>query len=187
MITRDDIAYVTARYGRIPFYFGHSYKFDLEFVLDTIREATHRYGIELAVFDHLHFLVRETDNVSAQVGAAVRAFKLLAEELRIPIILICQPKKIYGKNTRMTFMDLRDAASIGQDADTVVIVHRDRLPDVDPDDRGEADPIFSKDAEIIVDATRYNPGGITKLLFDGAFSRFFYDEKDRKKTYKHEV
>ena len=187
MITREDILHVSAQYGKVPFYFGHSYKFTLEFVLDTIRESVKRYGIELVVFDHLHFLVRETENVSAQVGNAVRAFKLLAEELRIPIILICQPKKIYGKNTRMTFMDLRDAASIGQDADTVVIVHRDRLPEVDPDERGESAPIFSSDAEIIVDATRYNPGGVAKLLFDGAFSRYFLDAKDKKQTYKFEV
>ena len=83
----------------------------------------------------------------------------------------------------MTYDDLRDAASIGQDADTVVIVHRDRLPAEDPDDRGEETPIFSDVAEIIVDATRYNPGGSTKLHFNGAFSRYFLDKKDEKAAY----
>ena len=185
-ITAEDVQYVSARFGRIPLYLAHSYKFTVEQVIDTIRESVHRYGIELVVFDHLHFLVRSLTHITEEIGNVVRDFKLLAEELRIPIILICQPRKVQGKNAKMTYDDLRDAASIGQDADTVVIVHRDRIPD-DNDERGADNPIFSEDAEIIVDATRYNPGGSVKMLFDGAFSRYFLDKKDRARAYKTEV
>ncbi|MHC4643995.1 MAG: DnaB-like helicase C-terminal domain-containing protein [Planctomycetota bacterium] len=186
-ISQEDLQFVQARYGNIPFYVAHSYRFTVEQVFETIREAVNRYGIELVIFDHLHFLVRSLTHITEEIGNVVRDFKLLAEELRVPIILICQPRKVQGKNARMTYDDLRDAASIGQDADTVVIVHRDRLPAEDPDDRGEENPIFSNVAEIIVDATRYNPGGSTKLHFNGAFSRYFLDEKDERATYTRET
>jgi len=181
-ISYEDLVVFDAKYGRSPFYYAHSFKFDLDTVLETIREAYHRYGIEVALFDHLHFLIRDAENVSSKVGVAVRSFKMLAEELRIPIILICQPKKIQGKNTRPTRDDLRDSSSIGQDADTVVIIHRDRLPTQDDAEDGE--PLFSDIAEVIVDATRYNPGGVTKLYYNGAISRFWNDKKEEKKSFK---
>ena len=183
-ITEDDILHVAARYASMPFYFAWSNRPSVEFAIETIREAVNRYGIEVVCFDHLHFLVREIDNVPARIGSAVRDFKMLAEELRIPVILICQPRKVGGKNGKMTFDDLRDSAAIGQDADTIIIVHRDRLPD--SEDRDDESPIFSDEAEIIVDATRYNPGGVVKLFFDGALSKFFLDKKDRGRAFKLE-
>jgi KaiC/GvpD/RAD55 family RecA-like ATPase/5S rRNA maturation endonuclease (ribonuclease M5) len=181
-ITYEDLVYIEMKHSKAPFYYAHSFQFDLETVLETIREAHHRYGIEVALFDHLHFLIRDSENVAAKVGVAVRAFKMLAEELAIPIILVCQPKKIQGKNVRPTRDDLRDSSSIGQDADTVVILHRDRLPQGDDQEDGE--PLFSDIAECIVDATRYNPGGMTKLYYNGALSRFWNDKKEEKKAFK---
>lgn len=175
-ITKEDATYVKTMFGKKPFYLAHSYKFTPEDVFETIRTAVRRYGIELMVFDHLHFLVRSIDHVTSEVSAAVRAFKLLAEELKIPIILICQPGKLRN-NRRMTVDDLRDSSSIGQDADTVIIVHRERTQQTDELVVDENRPSFSSTAEIIVDATRYNPGGITTLKFNGEISRYFEDTK----------
>lgn len=180
-ISYEDLVFVEAKYGTMPFYFAHSFQFDLDTVLETIREAHSRYGIEVAVFDHLHFLIRDSDNIPAKIGVAVRAFKMLAEELMIPIILVCQPKKLANKNARMNRDDLRDSSSIGQDADTVVIIHRDRLPQADEIEDGE--PLFSDIAEVIVDATRYNPGGVTKLYYNGAISRYWNDKKEEKAAF----
>jgi hypothetical protein len=186
-ISRDDITVVKATFGRKPFYLAHSYQFTLDQVFDTIRDAVKRYGIEFMVFDHLHFLIRSLDNTTAEVGAAVRGFKLLAEELRIPIMLICQPRKVKSKHARVTTEDLRDSSAIGQDADTVIILHRARIDDDKAPEGGDEpiaeskEPVFSPWTQVIIDATRYNPGGITKLYYNGGYSRFFIDQEHERR------
>lgn len=178
-ITTDDLDVVHGLFGRKPFYLGHSYTFTPEIVVETIRASVQRYGIEFLVFDHLHYLIRSLSNVAAEVSNMVRQFKLLAEELKIPIILIAQPKKLTGKRSRMTIHDLRDSSSIGQDGDTIIILHRDRL-DVGLKRRNKK-IIFSNNSEIIVEATRYNPGGVAELVFDGALSRYFNNKREQRK------
>lgn len=184
-MTRDDVVFMKAMYGRKPLYNAHSYRFTVDEVYDTIREAIKRYGIELLIFDHLHFLIRGTSNVSSEVSNTTRDFKLLAEEFRIPIILVCQPTKL-GKRSKMSTNDLRDSSSIGQDADTVIIVHRERLPEI-PGTKKETSnkPIFKSEAEIIVDATRWDSGGMAKLQFNGAISRYFKDKREERRFFKN--
>ena len=178
-ITRDDVIYVRSLYGNKPFYIAHSYSFTVEKVMDTIAESVKRYGIELLLFDHLHFLIRSLDNTTAEVSNTVRQFKLLAEELQIPIFLVAQPRKLSGKRQRPTVDDLRDSSSIGQDADTVIVIHRNRVKQDGRDGSGNK-PLFDNDTEVIVDASRYSTGGIAKLYFDGELSRFFQNQKERR-------
>jgi len=177
-ITTEDVIVTKAKYGRMPFYMAHSYKFTVETVFDTIRESVQRYGIEFLCFDHLHFLVRSLVNTTQEVGNTVRSFKLLAEELKIPILLIAQPRKLQSKTSTPTTEDLRDSSSIGQDADTVIIINRKRLPQ--KTERSESvGNLYEPYADCIVDATRYNPGGVSKLYYDGALSRYFNDIGER--------
>jgi hypothetical protein len=181
-ISREDVIVVKSRFGRKPFYMAHSYRFKPEDVFETIRESVKRYGIEFMVFDHLHFLIREIKNLTAEVSATVREFKLMAEELKIPIVLICQPRKI--GTARMTFNDLRDSSSIGQDADTVILLHRERIQqDENPNSetRESTRPVYKAKTEIIVDATRYNPGGVTTLQYNGAISRYFKNVSEERR------
>lgn len=179
-LTREDVVVVRSLYGSKPLYIAHTYDVsNVDQVYDTIRESVKRYGIELLVFDHLHFLIRSLEQTSSEVSVACRSFKLLAEELRVPIILIVQPRKIQGRRARMTIDDLRDSSAIGQDCDTLIIIHRDRLPR-DPKKKSGTQ-IFSPTAEIIVEATRYNPGGYTELYYNGALNRYFISLKDERR------
>lgn len=178
-ITKDDIDVIEAKYRRKPFYMGHSYNFTVDKIFETIRDSVIRYGIEILVFDHLHFLVRSITNVSSEIGNVVRKFKLLAEELKIIVILIAQPKKIQSGKVRMTINDLRDSSSIGQDGDTIIILHRNKL--VMPKTAMKKPvSIFSDITEVIVEATRYNPGGITELKFNGELSTYFNSRKEER-------
>jgi replicative DNA helicase len=102
---------------------------------------------------------------------------LLAEELRIPILLIAQPRKLDGKTSRLTTSDLRDTSSIGQDADTVILLHRDKLP-LSRDRPEVVGNLYSPKTEVIVETTRWNPGGITTLHFASDISRFFNSQQE---------
>lgn len=175
---RDKAIDIANRISDMPLYFGYNYKnITPDSVFNTIRSATKRYGIKLVIFDNLHYLVRSIVNVSAEVGNVTRGFKLLAEELQIPVLLIAQPRKIED-GAIMTMNDLKDSSSIGADSDQVIIMYRKKT-------KSKMDSLHCQEAcyepktLIRVDASRYNSGGDTALCFHGEYSRFDEYEKIR--------
>jgi len=157
---------------QLPLYFGYSYKrTDLDFVLNTIRSAVKRFDILFVTFDNLHFLVRDLRNTTQQVALVTQSFKLLAEELEIPIMLIAQPRKT-NPNDIMTMIDLKDSASIGADADQIIILHRRRIESKHDVIHEELMATYEPETLVRIEASRYNPGGDTLLFFDGAKSKF---------------
>ncbi len=158
-----------------PLYLGYCYqKPTLEGIIETIKAAIRRYGIKLVVFDHLHFLCRSITNQVQEVGLAVQAFKFLAEELEVPIILIAQPRKLQS-DTIMTAMDLKDSSSIYSDCDHLILMHRNRKV-TSTKDLQEGTTLQTESFDpvtlIRVEASRYNSGGETVLYYHGEYSRF---------------
>lgn len=158
-----------------PLYLGYSYKRPtLEEIVETLKAAIRRYGLQLVCFDHLHFLCRSLSNQTQEIGLTVQAFKFLAEELETPVILIAQPRKIQADSI-MTAMDLKDSASIFSDCDHLIIMHRARKATKGRDMKDGAplqSEAFDPVTMIRVEASRYNAGGETLLYFHGEFSRF---------------
>ena len=152
-----------------PLYLGYSHeKPTLDGIMTTLKAAIRRYGLKLVVFDHLHFLCRSITNQTQEIGQAVQAFKFLAEELEIPVILIAQPRKTQP-DTIMTAMDLKDSASIFSDCDHLIILHRARRKGNGGELATEAyDPVCM----VRVEASRYSSGGEALLYFQGQCSRF---------------
>jgi hypothetical protein len=158
-----------------PLYLGYSYqKPTLEGAIETLKAAVQRYGLKLLVFDHLHFLVRTTTNQVQEIGLAVQAFKFLAEEMEIPVILIAQPRKIQP-DTVMTAMDLKDSASIFSDCDHLIILHRNRKASQGRDVQ-EGMEIQDQALDPVtlcrIEGSRYSAGGEALLFFHGEYSRF---------------
>ena len=155
-----------------PLYLGYCYqKPNLDGIMETLKAAIRRYGLKLVCFDHLHFLCRSVNNQVQEIGLAVQAFKFLAEELEIPIILIAQPRKIQSDSI-MTAMDLKDSSSIFSDCDHLIILHRARKASKGRE--GEPLHIESYDPVTMVriEASRYNAGGECLLYYHGEYSRF---------------
>jgi replicative DNA helicase len=161
------IEYTNARqaFRYKPFYLGYCYqKPTLEGIINTLKEAIRRYGLKLVVFDHLHFLCRSVTSQVQEVGLAVQAFKFLAMELEVPVILIAQPRKIQS-DACMTAMDLKDSSSIFSDCDHLLILHRKRKV-------GSPTEAYEPVTLVRIDASRYNAGGDCMLYFHGNCSRF---------------
>lgn len=172
----DQIIECTRRaFHEKPLYLGYSYqKPEREAIMETLREAIQRYGLKLLVFDHLHFLCRSVSNQVQEIGLAVQAFKFLAEEMEIPIILIAQPRKI-EPNTVMTSADLKDSASIFSDCDHLIILHRKRVSGNVETIDGKKPPheqSYEPVTLVRVEASRYGHGGEALLYFHGEWSRF---------------
>lgn len=183
------VDYSMTRYHlrRQPLYFVEpdwAGSFKLEAVVDKIRESVKRYGIKLLVFDHLHFLCRSLQYVTAEVGQVTRAFKLLAEELHIVVILIAQPRKIQGDRI-IKYDDIKDSSAIPADADQVILLHRNARPagfDGEVDDVSELEVLEPK-TMVRIDAARFRGGGECFLYYDGATSTFYnWDDRPVKEA-----
>lgn len=170
IIEKSDIIKTRDMFLDKPLYLGRVVsKPSIEGIMEILKEATKRYGIKIIAFDHLHFLCRSLSNQVQEIGLAVQAFKLLAEEMEIPIILIAQPRKV-DLSKPMTAEDLKDSSSIHSDADGIIILHRKRMASNGDFNITEQslDPITM----LRFEKSRYGKGGECLLDFHGEYSKF---------------
>lgn len=103
------------------------------------------YGLGLLVVDYLQLIQPSDTRVSRQeqVAGFSRGLKLLAKELRIPVVALAQLNRgpEQRSDRKPTLSDLRESGGIEQDADTVILLHR---PDADDPRAGELDAILAK-------------------------------------------
>ena len=178
-LTLEAIQKAAREFGGLPLYFAYSFKKQkLDDVLNLIREAIKRYDLKFVVFDNIHFLIRSILNVNEELGQAVQGFKLLAEEMEIPILIIAQPRKIEtgGRNRIMTAEDIKYSNSIHADCDQMIILHRKRIAskakDIGKDEFSAATEALDPVTLVRIEAHRFGAGGETLLYFHGEYSRF---------------
>ena len=89
---------------------------------------------------------KRVESRQQEVSEFSRALKLLAKELEVPVIAICQlnrgPEQRTDKKPQMS--DLRESGSIEQDADMVILLHREDMYEKESPRAGEADFIVAK-------------------------------------------
>jgi replicative DNA helicase len=104
-----------------------------------------------------------------QISEISRAIKSVAREINVPVIALSQLNRATegrdGHRPRMS--DLRESGSIEQDADVVMLLHRE-------DYYRMSEPDFQPDniAELIIAKQRNGPTGTIKLFFDNKSTRF---------------
>lgn len=180
-IDEDIISLARFEMGRLPVYLMRTIQrgVQAEDIFEAIKMAYRRYGLKLIIFDNLHFLVRGSDNLREKIGEVSQQFKLLAEELRVPIILIVHPRKL-NKMRAMTADDFKESSSIHADADQIIMLHRKRkiteemrdFMEMDDEDEQKQNAILSPETEVIVDASRFTEGGKVTLYYHGECSKF---------------
>jgi replicative DNA helicase len=179
MSVRPDEALVYSQHlENLPIYFGYSSKVKPDIFYNTMKAARDRYGVEFGVFDNLQRMIRTGEE--ADMGKASGMFKDLVMDLNIPFILISQPRKM-GQDDEITYEMLKGSSAIPADADEVILLNRRRQgsskmggeeKEKEKKDEGMWMDRLSPITEVILDKTRYAPGGIAKLKFLGEKSRF---------------
>lgn len=132
-------------------------------LLDQIREEVHVRGIQFLVIDNFHFLTRGAKDTTAEEASASLDIKTLADDLKIPILLIVHPRKADREERMPTFQDLRGSAALAADASAVIVLHR---RSTETEDLGEVDATRSPLGFLRVDAHRFGPGGVRRVFFD---------------------
>ena len=108
----------------------------------------------------------EVESRQQEVSEFSRSLKLLAKELDVPVIALSQLNRGSEQRTdkRPMVSDLRESGSIEQDADMVILLHREDMYNPDSERVGEADMIIAKH--------RGGPTRTIPLAFSGKYSRF---------------
>ncbi|OHB89835.1 MAG: replicative DNA helicase [Planctomycetes bacterium RIFCSPHIGHO2_02_FULL_40_12] len=105
-----------------------------------------QHGIQLIIIDYLQLMeARRAENRQQEISSISRGLKALARELEVPVIAVSQLNRSVetreGHTPRMS--DLRESGSIEQDADVIILLHREDY--YDPTKReGEVDLNIAK-------------------------------------------
>jgi len=130
-----------------PLFIDDSANLSLMEIRAKARRLKQRHNLKLIVIDYLQLMTsgKKVENRQQEVSEFSRNLKLLAKELNVPIIAISQlnrsPEQRSDKKPMLS--DLRESGSIEQDADVVILLHRDEMYD-SQSRSGEADLIVAK-------------------------------------------
>ena len=141
------------------------------------RRLAAQYGIRCIVIDYLQLMSAPQsakENRQQEVSAISRGVKALARELNLPVICLAQLNRAAetreGHRPRMG--DLRESGSIEQDADTIMLLHREDYYHVgDEAWLGENQDKVGL-AELIIAKQRNGPTDTVKLSWDRTTTRF---------------
>ncbi len=133
------------------------------------RRLAARDGLDMIVVDYLQLVTpisRRGSSRQEDVAAISRGLKLLAKELRVPVIALSQlnrgPEMRQDKRPQVS--DLRESGAIENDADVIVLLHREDAYEEGSPRAGEAD--------LIVGKHRNGPTATITVAFQGHYSRF---------------
>ncbi|MFV0451775.1 MAG: replicative DNA helicase [Propioniciclava sp.] len=159
----------TAQISRAPLFIDDSPNLTMMEIRAKARRLKQRMDLKLIVIDYMQLMTsgKKVESRQLEVSEFSRQIKLLAKELDVPVVALSQLNR--GPETRTDkrpmLSDLRESGSLEQDADVVILLHREDAYDKNSERAGEADFIIAK----------HRNGATTTLpvAFQGALSRFF--------------
>ena len=163
------LARTMGRVSEAPLFIDDSPNMSLMEIRAKCRRLKQRHDLKLVVIDYLQLMSsgKRVESRQQEVSEFSRAIKLLAKELEVPVIAISQLNRgSEGRTDKKPQMsDLRESGSIEQDADVVVLLHREDMYEKESARAGEAD--------IIVAKHRNGPTDTIVVAFQGHYARFF--------------
>ncbi|CAB4996809.1 unannotated protein [freshwater metagenome] len=151
-----------------PLFIDDSPNMTLMEIRAKCRRLKQRHDLRLVVVDYLQLMTsgKRVESRQQEVSEFSRSLKLLAKELEVPVIAISQLNRGAEQRTdkRPLLADLRESGSLEQDADVVVLLHREDAYERESPRAGEADFIVAKH--------RNGPTATVTVAFQGHYSRF---------------
>ena len=167
----DDWEKLARKMGQVsgaPMFIDDSPNMTMMEIRAKARRLKQRHDLKLIVIDYMQLMSsgKKVESRQLEVSEFSRNIKLLAKELEIPIIALSQlnrgPEQRSDKRPMMS--DLRESGSLEQDADMVILLHRDDVYEKESTRPGEADLIVAKH--------RNGPTRDLTVAFQGHYSRF---------------
>nr|WP_113719268.1 replicative DNA helicase [Arthrobacter dokdonellae] len=162
------IATTMGKMNDAPLFIDDSPNMSLMEIRAKCRRLKQQHDLKLVILDYLQLMSsgKRVESRQQEVSEFSRALKLLAKELQVPVVALSQLNRGSEQRTDKKPMvsDLRESGSIEQDADMVILLHREDIYDKESARAGEADVIVAKH--------RNGPTKTIVVGFQGHYSRF---------------
>lgn len=129
----------------------------------------------LIVIDYLQLITgTRPENRQQEVSDISRQLKILAKELKVPVIALSQLSRgvEQRQDKRPVLSDIRESGSIEQDADIVAFLYRDDYYDRDNKDEDGNEKLPNNVIEVILEKNRAGARGTVKLIFQKEYNKF---------------
>ncbi len=152
--------------AKCPLFIDDSGSNTMQDIRSKSRRLKAEKGLDLLIVDYLQLMIGHGESRQQEISSISRELKLLAKELKVPIIVVSQLSRApeMRSDKRPILSDLRESGSIEQDADLVIFIYRDEYYNPDTEDKGEA--------EILIRKNRNGPQAQFKTKFIGQFTSF---------------
>jgi replicative DNA helicase len=166
----------TEKLASAPLYIDDSSDIGIMELRAKARRLHSKHELGLIIIDYLQLMRPEnsSDSRVEQIGQISRGLKMLARELKVPVIAVSQLSRAVESrpDKKPLLSDLRESGQIEQDADVVMFIYRDEYYNRDSERPGEADIIIAKH--------RNGPVGELVLTFLSRYPKFanMYRERD---------
>jgi replicative DNA helicase len=179
MIGRDNYPRLLSACGQLqhaPLFIDDTPGLTLLQLRAKARRMASRHNIKAIVIDYLQLMAvgGRVESRQMEVSEMSRGVKAMARELEVPVICLSQLNRAAeqreGHRPRMS--DLRESGSIEQDADVIVLLHREEYYHRATPGWVEENPDKVGVAELIIAKQRNGPTGTVELVWDSASTRF---------------
>ncbi|MHB1614438.1 MAG: replicative DNA helicase [Actinomycetes bacterium] len=170
-MSQEDWNRMARRMGEVsgaPLFVDDSPNMSMMEIRAKCRRLKQRHELRLVIVDYLQLMSsgKRVESRQLEVSEFSRSLKLMAKELEVPVVAISQLNRGPEQRTdkRPMLSDLRESGSLEQDADMVVLLHREDAYERESPRAGEADLIVAKH--------RNGPTATVTVAFQGHYSRF---------------
>lgn len=130
--------------------------------------------VDCVIIDYLQLMTgtKRTESRVQEVSEITRSLKLMAKDLKIPVITCSQLSRSTegrGKSHKPQLSDLRESGSIEQDADIVLMLYRESYYD---EDKNETVITDESKAQVIIAKNRHGGTGEVDLHWNGNYTLF---------------
>jgi replicative DNA helicase len=169
--------------SKMPIYVSDTASVDLLDIKGKAMKLKSKHNLKILYIDYLQLI--DTPDIKGeirerQVAKLSRGLKLLAMELKIPIVLLAQLNRgsEAEKDKKPKLYHLRESGAIEQDADVVLLLHRDYMSGIKERANMEnnvhiGNVSTESDADIIVAKWRDGMLGEYKIGFNGSRMEFY--------------
>lgn len=159
--------------AELPLFFSDTAQCTIHDIRAKAEQLKQRQGLDILLLDYLQ-LVEETDKYRSReqgIAQISRGLKMLAMNLEIPVIALSQLNREseHRADKRPTMADLRESGAIEQDADIVMILHRDWRAGKTHHEDGSS---TEHEADLLIYKWRNGSPADLKLKFEAETMRF---------------
>ena len=160
----------------LPFYIDDSAGLTIEQFQIKAKRLKSKFGVKMIIVDYLQLMSGgNPKNREQEISKISRGLKLIAKELKIPVIALSQLSRTCESrstvNKRPILSDLRESGAIEQDADVVVFIYRPEYYGITEWDDYDRKPTQGE-AEYAVAKNRNGATTRDRMRFEGKYTLF---------------